>query len=91
MEMTNFEMYNRLRPKLGDDTAQDLVTFVNATVKNEIMELKEIFMTKDDKVEIVSRMKEDKLDLTRTIYVASFANVLVIVATLVTLHKYLAH
>ena len=67
MEMTNFEMYNKLRPKLGDEAAQEMITFVNAIIKTEMMDLTKIFMTKDDKVDLTGQIKGDKVELIRLI------------------------
>ncbi len=67
MEIRDFEMYNTLRPKLGDEAAQEMITFMKSTIKTEVMDLTKIFLTKEDKVEIMSLIKEDKVEIMRLI------------------------
>ena len=78
MEISEIELYNSLRSKLGDQEAQEFISFVNARIKNEFMDQKQIFLTKDDKVEIMVK-------LTRSIFAASLLNFLAIVGALVTI------
>ena len=60
METTNFSMYNSLRPKLGDEVAQELVTFIRTSIKSEIMDLTKICLTKEDKFDILGKIEGDK-------------------------------
>jgi len=71
MEISEIQLYNSLRPKLGDQETQDFIRYVKSTVKNEFMEKEEKFLTKDDKV-----------DLTRSIFLASVVNYVAVLATL---------
>ena len=94
MEMRDFQMYNCPRPKLGDEAAQEMITFVKSTIKTEMMDLTKIFLTKDDKfeiirtlkddkVEIMRTMKEDKVEVMRAVYMTSLFNFLAIACTVI--------
>lgn len=82
MEISEIRLYNFLRPKLGDEETQELIGHIRSTVKNEFMDREEKFLTKDDKMELIILMKKDKIDLIRSIFIASVANFLAIVGTL---------
>jgi hypothetical protein len=51
--ITQIQLYNILRTKLGDAEAHDLVSFIKAEIKTEFMERKDVFLTKEDKVEMM--------------------------------------
>ncbi len=53
MSFSDIELYNLLRSKLGESEAKSLVDYVKSQVKSEFDSKKEIFLTKDDKVDIM--------------------------------------
>lgn len=65
-------MYKSLKAKLGDETAQELVNFIKSEINNEFMDCKQLFL-----------VKEDKMDLVRTIYAVGLIQFLAIMASLI--------
>jgi hypothetical protein len=75
MSTNEIKLYDSIRARLGDDGAQELVGFIKSEIKNEIMDLKDVFLTKADKADLILQMKnefkdvflvkEDKADLLR--------------------------
>ena len=63
MEISEIQLYNTLRPKLGDQETQELIDALKTFIKNEFMELKQILLVKDDKIDILGAIKEDKIEL----------------------------
>ena len=70
MNAMELKTYEILKDKLGEEKAATILGFVHGKVdqvqgkidqQKEV--LKEIFLTKEDKVELITRMKEDKMDL----------------------------
>ena len=56
MQITSIELFELLRPKLGEKEAKALVTYVEEKSEEKINQKKDIFLTKDDKVDIMRSM-----------------------------------
>ena len=67
MNITDIKMYERLRHSLGEDETQDLIAFIKSETKNEFMDCKDVFLTKDDKLELMLMIKQDKVELVNQI------------------------
>ena len=53
MSISEIQLYNALKTKLGDAEAQQLVDFVKSEVTSEFNNRKDTFLNKDDKVDIM--------------------------------------
>lgn len=56
MQITSIELFELLKPKLGEKEAKTLVAYVEERVEEKINQKKDIFLTKDDKVDIMRSM-----------------------------------
>lgn len=56
MTIDDIQLYNILRVKLGDDEAKTLVDFVISKMEKEFAYKKDVFLTKEDKVDIIRWM-----------------------------------
>lgn len=72
MSVTEIQLFNILKNKLGETEAQSLVEYVQKQVEDEIEVRKDIFLTKDDKVDIM-----------RTIYLVGVVQFLAIVGSVI--------
>ncbi len=72
MSFSDIELYNLLKNKLGESEARSLVEYVKSQVKEEVHSKAEIFLTKDDKVDIM-----------RSIYFVGLIQFLAIVGSVV--------
>ena len=63
MSVTEVQLYKRLKGRLGEPEAQDLIDFVKSEINTEFMLCKQVFLTKDDKIELMQIMKNDKEEL----------------------------
>ncbi|MEP7169795.1 MAG: hypothetical protein ABI855_10545 [Bacteroidota bacterium] len=70
MSLSEIQLFNILRNKLGESEAQSLVEYVKSQVNSEIESKKEIFLT-----------KEDKVDIMRSIYLVGLIQFLAIVGS----------
>lgn len=82
MSVTEVQLYKSLKDKLGDEQAQELVNYIKSAINNEFMECKQVFMVKEDKVDLIRSMKEDKITLMRAIYMMGVMQFLAIVAAM---------
>ena len=53
MSVTEIQLFNILKSKLGESEAQSLVEYVQKQEEDEIEILKDIFLTKVDEVDII--------------------------------------
>ena len=56
MRITSIELFELLRPKSGETEAKTLVTYVEEKAEEKINQKKDIFLTKDDKIDIMRSM-----------------------------------
>lgn len=88
MSVTEIQLFQILKNKLGEKEAQTLVTFVQEEVKAELNREKDVLATKQDVFgvkEDIYILKEDlanvKSDLLRTVYMVGLVQFLAIVAS----------
>ncbi|HYE56066.1 MAG TPA: hypothetical protein VD996_14555 [Chitinophagaceae bacterium] len=71
MSTNEIRLYDSIGTRLGDDGAQEFVGFIKSEINNEIMDLKDVFLTKADKEDLINSMKDifltkgDKVELIR--------------------------
>ena len=75
--VTEIDLYESLRRKLGDSEAQTLVSYIKSETKQNFDQQKGIFLTKDDKVDIM-----------KAIYLVGFAQFVGIVAAVLAIMKF---
>jgi hypothetical protein len=63
MNISAIKLFNILRKKLGDEESNNLVEFVHAEIDEGIRRKSDIFLTKDDKSELLHEINEVKVDL----------------------------
>lgn len=56
MSISEISLYNALRKKLGEQESEELVEFVKAEVKTELDNKTNLFLTKEDKVDLIKWM-----------------------------------
>lgn len=79
MSVSEIQLYNILKNKLGEKEAQTLVSFVEKQVKAEFETKKEILATKEDIYLLKQEMAKIKAELLRTVYIVGLAQFLAIV------------
>lgn len=63
MSISEIKLYNILRKRLGEQETTELVELVHSEVKSELDTRTSVFLTKEDKIDLISRFEEDKIDL----------------------------
>ena len=56
MQINEIQLYNILRNKLGEKEAETLVEFVQGRIEKEFANKKDVFLTKEDKIDIIRWM-----------------------------------
>lgn len=78
MNTRDIKLYNSLRNTIGEEAAQELVSFIKCEISNEMVNLKDIFLVKQDKVEIM-----------RTIYIVGLVQFFAIVGAIIGIMSFL--
>jgi len=56
MSISEISLYNALRKRLGEQETEELVEFVKSEVKTELETKTNLFLTKEDKVDLIKWM-----------------------------------
>ncbi len=86
MSVSEIKLYNLLRTKVGEEQAQNLVEFIQSSVKDEFDTKKEIFATKEDLTREISNLRADLL---KTIYLVGIVQFVGIVGSLLAILKFM--
>jgi hypothetical protein len=78
MSISEIQLYNALKIKLGDNEAQQLVDFVKSEVSTEFNNHKDTFLD-----------KEDKIDIMRSIYIVGIVQFLAIVGSVLVIMNFM--
>ncbi len=92
LQISDIQLFNALKSKLGDNEAEQLVTFVKSYVKDEINEQVPNLATKEDLIKETSalrlEMREMEVRITRNIFIAGVVQFLAIVGSVLMLLKF---
>lgn len=72
MSVSEIQLFNILKNKLGENEAQTLVEYVKDQVHLELENIKDVFL-----------IKEDKVDIMRSIYLVGLVQFLAIVGSVI--------
>ncbi len=78
MRMTSIDLFELLKPKLGEKEAKDLVNYVEEKTEETISRKKDIFL-----------MKDDKVDLMRSMYIVGVVQYLAILGSMLAIFNYM--
>lgn len=62
MNVSEIALFNILREKLGEQQTAELVEFVRSDVKSEFDKRTTMFMTKEDKIDLIDRINKSKTE-----------------------------
>ena len=77
--ISEIQLFNALKTKLGDKQAEELVSFVKVKVENEINEQSSRFSTKEDILKLETKLAETKVDIIKWVVGIFFALALMII------------
>ncbi len=78
MSISEIQLYNALKTKLGDSEAQQSVDFVKSEVTSEFNNRKDTFL-----------VKEDKIDIMRSIYLVGVVQFLAIIGSVLAILNFM--
>jgi hypothetical protein len=63
MSISEVTLYNLLRKKLGEQETYELVEFIHTEIKAEMDAKTNLFLTKEDKIDLIDRMNKIRTEL----------------------------
>ncbi len=81
MSVSEIQLFQILKLKLGEREAEDLVQFVKSEVKSEIENKKDGFASKDDILKLEEKISGVKSDVLRSVYIVGLVQFLAIVSS----------
>jgi hypothetical protein len=82
MQISSIELFELLKPKLGEREARVLVQFVEAKTEDSINSKKYIFLTKEDKIEIIEKLERNRTEVIKWMFIFWIGQLAAIVAIL---------
>ncbi len=64
-----FEVYEILKNRFSDKEAAKVIEYFKLKAEEKISQKKDVFMTKDDKVELVPRIESSKSDIIKWMFI----------------------
>ena len=83
MSVTEIQLFQILKMKLGEREAEELVSFVKEEVRTEFDNKKEILATKEDIANTKEYILQVKSELSKSIYLVGLIQFLAIVASVI--------
>jgi predicted DNA-binding protein len=68
MLVSEIELFEALSEQLGKEKARVLVQYVENKIEKNIDQKKDVFLTKEDKVQIIEKISETKTDLMKWMF-----------------------
>ena len=63
MGITEIALYNLLRKKMGEEETYEIMQFIHSEVKAELDTKTNVFLIKENKIELIQNAKADKIEL----------------------------
>ena len=82
MTISEIQLYDLLRPKIGDSEARQLLHHIEQISEEKIAAKKDVFLTKDDKLDLVKEIKDAKVESIRWAFIFWIGQVAVIAGLL---------
>ena len=82
MSSLELEVYEIFKNRFSDKEAAKVIEYFEAKSKEKIIRKKDIFMTKDDKVELVTRIESTKSELVKWSFIFWVGTVITILGGL---------
>lgn len=89
MSVSEIQLYQILKSKLGEKEAEQLVSFVKSEVKTEFDNKREFLATKDDIVHVREDMANIKSELSKSIYIVGLIQFLAIVGSVLAIFNFM--
>ncbi len=88
LNITDIQLFNTLKKKLGEKEAQELVSFVKSEVESEFNLKKEILATKDDIANVKIELANNKSEIIKWMFVFVFTSTLTTIGAILAIIRF---
>jgi hypothetical protein len=68
MSTLELKVYEIFKSKLGESEASAILEYIDEKAEKKIAEKKDVLLTKDDKIQIIEKIAETKVDIMRWMF-----------------------
>ena len=80
MKALELKVYEIFKSKFSEPEASAIIEYIEKQAEKRVRQKKDIFLTKDDKVEIVSIIKDTKADIIKWMFIFCIGQIAALVA-----------
>jgi hypothetical protein len=85
LNISDIQLFNTLKKKLGEKEAEDLVAFVKTSIKDEITDVAPSIATKDF---VDSKISESKAEIIKWMFVFVFSSTILTIGSILAILKF---
>jgi hypothetical protein len=86
LRITDIQLFNSLKKRIGEREAEDLVSFVKSTIANDVSELAPSIATKDF---VDAKISESKAEIIKWMFVFVFSSTIVTIGAILAIVKFI--
>ena len=68
MKTLELKVYEILKSRFSEKEAETFIEYFEAQTTSKIEEKKDVFLTKEDKIDLIEKMNKDKIDLIKWMF-----------------------
>ena len=81
MSTLELKVYEIFKDKLGEKEAQTVIEYFDAKAEDKYQQKKDVLLTKEDKIELISKIESSKTDMIKW-FIAFFITIVLMIAGL---------
>ena len=89
MSALELEVYDLFKKRFNEDEAKLVIEFFDAKAEQKYDQKKDTLLTKEDKVELVSKIESSKVDVLKSIYLVSVVQFLAIIGSVLAIMSFM--
>lgn len=89
--MSNLEMkvYDLLKARFNEEEAKTVIEYIDQKTEDKMQQKKDVFLTKDDKVDLMRVIHDGKVDTMRAIYATNLIQFLATIGSIIAIFHFM--
>ena len=89
MSAIELKVYDVLKARFNEEEARIVIEYIADKSEEKMEQKKDIFLTKDDKLDIMRAIKDDKVDIMRAIYATNLIQFLAPIGSMIAIFHFM--
>ena len=89
MSALELKVYDLLKVRFNEEEARTVIEYIANKSEEKLEQKKDIFLTKDDKIDIMRALKDDKVDIMRAIYATNLVQYLATIGSMIAIFHFM--